>query len=133
MNFHDGLNLILLLLGLFVFYRVIKGTHQLEFWHLVSTRSADGVIYTDGDKVAQILVLIVSTWVICYLALTSNLEIWYFAAWLLYGSGMGAFSKWARAMISDRYGSAGKIPEKLDPPGTLSATTPAGGTMKMTP
>ena len=42
MIFHDGLNLILLLCGLFVFYRIIKGTQQLEFWHLISVTSADG-------------------------------------------------------------------------------------------
>ena len=133
MSFSYALNLILLLVGLLVFYRIIKGSGPLEFWHLVSTRSADGIIYTDNDKVGQMTGLVFGTWVVCWMALTHTLEIWYFAAWLLYASGMGAFSKWARAMISDRYGSRGKEPEKTDQPGTISATTPAGGTMKMTP
>lgn len=104
-------NLILLLCGLLVFYRVVSGDNPLEFWHLISTKSADGVVYVDNDKVGQVTVLLFSTWVIGWLTMTAKLEIWYFAAWLLYGSGMGAFSKWARAMISDRYGAKGKEPE----------------------
>ena len=98
-------NLILLLCGLLVFYRIVSGDNPLEFWHLISTKSTDGVVYVDNDKVGQVLVLLFSTWVIGWLTMTAKLEIWYFAAWLLYGSGMGAFSKWARAMISDRYGA----------------------------
>jgi len=103
-NFHDGLNLILLLLGLLVFYRIIKGTGSLEFWHLLSTKSADGIIYTDNDKVGQMTGLVFGTWIVCWLALTNNLTPYYFAIWLVYAAGMGAFAKWARAFITDRFG-----------------------------
>lgn len=104
MNFHDGLNLILLLLGLLVFYRIVNGNNPLQFWHLISTTSEDNKVFIDNDKVGQLTVLIFSTWVICWLALTKDLNIYYFAAWLVYGAGMGAFAKWARAFITDRFG-----------------------------
>lgn len=104
MDFHDGFNLILLLLGLLVFYRIINGKSDLEFWHLISARSADGKIYVDNDKVGQLTVLIFSTWVICWLTLTKLLTIYFFAAWLLYGAGMGAFAKWARALLTSKFG-----------------------------
>lgn len=123
MNFHDALNLILLLLGLFVFYRIVKGAKHLEFWHLVSTKAADGVIYTDNDKVGQLTGLIFGTWIVCWLALTSDLTPYYFAIWLVYAAGMGAFAKWARAFITDRFGSKGKVPEPEPTPQVTTTTT----------
>lgn len=104
MSFHDGLNLILLLLGLLVFYRVIGGNNPLEFWHLISAKSADGKVYVDNDKVGQLVGLAFGTWVICWLALTEHLTVYYFGVWLVYAAGMGAFAKWARAFITDRFG-----------------------------
>jgi len=103
-SFHDALNLILLLLGLLVFYRVVNGDNPLEFWHLVSSRSADGIVYADNDKIGQLTGLVFSTWVICWLALTKELTVYYFGVWLVYAAGMGAFAKWARAFITDRFG-----------------------------
>lgn len=123
MNFHEALNLILLLLGLLIFYRVVGDRdNPLEYWHLVSTRSADGVVYTDNDKVGQLTGLIFGTWVICWLALTGDLTTYYFAIWLVYAAGMGAFAKWARAFITDRFGSKGKQPEP-EPPAPPQVTT----------
>lgn len=108
MNFHDGLNLILLLLGLLVFYRIVGGKNPLEYWHLISTKAADGIVYLDNDKVGQLTGLIFGTWVICWLALTGHLSVYYFGVWLVYAAGMGAFAKWARAFITDRFGKAAK-------------------------
>lgn len=122
MNFHDGLNLILLLCGLLVFYRIIKGAQKLEFWHLLSTRSADGIIYTDNDKVGQMTGLIFGTWIVCWLALTNELTVYYFGVWLIYAAGMTAFAKWARAFVTDRFGSKGKQPES-DPQPLVKTTT----------
>lgn len=136
MSAEYAFNLVVLLLLALTFYRVVHAAaNELEFWHLLSTRSADGRIYLDNDKIGQMAGLVFGTWIVCWLAYTNHLTIYYFAAWLLYASGMGAFSKWARAMIADRYGAKGKEPEKLpDPPGTISATSgPAGSTMKVTP
>ncbi len=108
MNFHDALNLILLLLGLLVFYRVVNGNNPLEFWHLVSTKSADGIIYTDNDKIGQLTGLIFGTWVMSFLTLTVKALDWYFVAclaiWFIYCAGMAAFGKWARAFVTDRFG-----------------------------
>lgn len=123
MNFYDGLNLILLLCGLFVFYRIIKGTKQLEFWHLISVTSADGKVWTDNDKVGQMTGLVFSTWAICWLALTNELTSYYFAIWLIYAAGMTAFAKWARAVVADRFGSKGKEPEPAPPSTTTTTTT----------
>ena len=122
MNFHDALNLILLLLGLLVFYRIIKNTEKLEFWHLISVTSADGKIWTDNDKVGQLTGLIFGTWVICWLALTGDLTVYYFGVWLIYAAGMTAFAKWARAFVTDRFGGKGKEPEP-PPPSTVTTTT----------
>jgi len=122
-NFHDALNLILLLLGLLVFYRIIKGTAQLEFWHLISVTSADGKVWTDPDKVGQLTGLIFSTWVICWLALTQDLTVYYFGVWLVYAAGMGAFAKWARAFITDRFGKAPVKPEPESAQVTTTTTT----------
>ena len=123
MTFHDGLNLILLLLGLLVFYRIIHGKNPLEFWHMVSAKSADGTIYVDNDKVGQLTGLIFSTWVICFLALTKQLTVYFFGAWLIYAAGMGAFAKWARAFITDRFGRSGKEPEPPQQPMIKTTTT----------
>lgn len=123
MSFHDGLNLILLLCGLLVFYRIIKGTQQLEFWHLISTTAADGKIWTDNDKVGQMTGLIFGTWVVCWLALTNELTVYFFGVWLIYAAGMTAFAKWARAFVTDRFGSKGKQPEPEPPQVTTTTTT----------
>lgn len=120
MIFHDALNLILLLLGLLVFYRIVNGNNPLEWWHLVSTKSADGIVYFENDKVGQMTGLIFGTWVICWLALTNELTPYYFAIWLVYAAGMTAFAKWARAFITDRFGSKGKHQE---PDATVTTTT----------
>ena len=113
MDMQHAFNLIALLVLLLVFYRVVKSDdNDLEFWHLLSTRSADGKVYVDNEKVGQLVGLLFGTWIVCWLAYTGKLEILYFAVWLLYASGMGAFSKWARAMIADRYGRKGKRPEE---------------------
>ena len=122
MNFHDALNLILLLLGLFVFYRVVKNTEKLEFWHLISVTSADGKVWTDNDKVGQLTGLVFGTWIICWLALTKELTVYYFGVWLIYAAGMTAFAKWARAFVTDRFGAKGKEPES-PPPSTTTTTT----------
>lgn len=123
MIFHDALNLILLLLGLLVFYRIMRGKNPLEVWHLISTKSADGIIYVDNDKIGQLTGLIFGTWVICWLALTQELTPYYFAIWLVYAAGMGAFAKWARAFITDRFGSKGKHPEPEPQPLVTTTTT----------
>ena len=123
MTFHDALNLILLLLGLLVFYRIMRGKNPLEVWHMVSARSADGIVYVDNDKVGQLTGLIFGTWVICWLALTGDLTPYYFAIWLVYAAGMGAFAKWARAFITDRFGAKGKQPEPEPPQVTTTTTT----------
>jgi len=47
----------------------------------------------------------------------------YFAIWLVYAAGMGAFAKWARAFITDRFGSKGKQPEPEPPQVTTTTTT----------
>lgn len=120
MNFHDALNLILLCLGLLVFYRIIHGTGPLQFWHMVSAKSADGIIYVDNDKVGQLTGLVFGTWVICWLALTQELTVYYFGVWLVYAAGMGAFAKWARAFITDRFG---KSPSKQEPDTATVTTT----------
>ena len=126
MNFHDGLNLILLLLGLLVFYRVIKNTEKLEFWHLISVTSADGKIWTDNDKIGQMTGLVFSTWVISYITLTVKILDGYYVAcvsiWLIYCAGMTAFGKWARAVVSDRFS---KTPQRPEPeaPSTVTTTT----------
>jgi hypothetical protein len=135
-NTSEAFNLILLLIIVLAFYRTVNSEkNKLEFWHALSTRSADGVIYFDNDKIGQMTGLLFSTWIVCWLAYTDHLTIYYFGAWLLYASGMGAFSKWARAMITSRYGAKDKEPDKArDPSGTISATsTPTGSTMKITP
>lgn len=121
MNFHDALNLILLLCGAFVLYRLVNGNNPLQWWHLVSTRSADGDVYFDNDKVGQMTGLIFGTWVICWLALTTELTPYYFAIWLIYAAGMTAFAKWARALLTDRFGSKGREPEPK--PSTITTTT----------
>lgn len=123
MSFHDALNLILLLLGLFIFYRIVKGAKPLEFWHLISVTSANGQVWTDPDKVGQLTGLVFGTWVICYLTLKGDLTIYLFGAWLIYAAGMGAFAKWARAFITDRFGSKGKVPEPPEPVGVVTTTT----------
>ena len=123
MTFHDALNLILLLLGLLVFYRIMRGKNPLEVWHMVSAKSADGVVYVDNDKVGQLTGLIFGTWVICWLALTGDLTPYYFAIWLVYAAGMGAFAKWARAFITDRFGAKGKQPEPEPTPNVTTTTT----------
>ena len=116
-------NLVVLLILLLTLYRVVNSAqNNLKWWHLLSTRASDGVIYLDNDKVGQMTGLIFGTWVICWLAYTEKLEILYFAAWLLYASGMGAFSKWARAIIKDRYGTPQPHPPK-PPPSTTTTTT----------
>ena len=120
MSFHDGLNLILLLCGLLIFYRIVKNAEQLELWHLVSTTSADGKIWTDNDKVGQMTGLIFGTWVICWLALTGDLTVYYFGVWLIYAAGMSAFGKWSRAFVTDRFGGKGKAPE---PDAQVTTTT----------
>lgn len=105
MDAREAFNLIMLLLLIWAFYRVVDDrSNDLEFWHLYSTRAADGKIYLDLDKIGMNVGLVFSTWVIVWLTYTAKLEITYFAAWLLYASGMGAFSKWARGIISNRYG-----------------------------
>ena len=111
MNFHGGLNLILLLCGLLILNRIVNGNNPLEWWHLVSTKSADGIIYFDNDKVGQMTGLVFGTWVVCWLALTNELTVYYFGVWLIYAAGMTAFAKWARAFVTDRFGSKGKEPE----------------------
>ena len=123
MSFHDALNLILLLLGLLVFYRIMRGKNPLEVWHMVSAKSADGVVYVDNDKVGQLTGLIFGTWVICWLALTGDLTPYYFAIWMVYAAGMGAFAKWARAFITDRSGAKGKQPEPEPTPNVTTTTT----------
>lgn len=123
MNFHDALNLILLLLGLLVFYRIIKNTEKLEFWHLISVTSADGKIWTDNDKVGQLTGLIFGTWVICWLALTKELTVYYFGVWLIYAAGMTAFAKWARAFVTDRFGKSTHKPEPEQAQVTTTTTT----------
>ena len=120
MSFHDGLNLILLLCGLLIFYRIVKNAEHLELWHLVSTTSADGKIWTDNDKVGQMTGLIFGTWVICWLALTGDLTVYYFGVWLIYAAGMSAFGKWSRAFVTDRFGGKGKQPE---PDAQVTTTT----------
>ena len=122
METQHAFNLIVLLVLLLVFYRIVRNEdNELEFWHLLSTRSADGKVYVDNDKIGQLTGLLFGTWIVCWLAYTGRLEILYFAVWLLYASGMGAFSRWARAMIADRYGREGKRPE--EPPSTTTTTT----------
>ncbi|MDO8703305.1 MAG: hypothetical protein Q7J84_00015 [Sulfuricaulis sp.] len=123
MNFHDGLNLILLLLGLFVFYRLVKSAEQLEFWHLISVTSADGKIWTDNDKVGQMTGLVFGTWIVCWLALTNELTVYYFGVWLIYAAGMTAFAKWARAFVTDRFGKAPAVREPDPPPPSTTTTT----------
>ncbi len=123
MSFHDGLNLILLLIGLLVFYRIIHGDNPLKIWHLISVKSQDGNIYVDNDRVGQLTGLIFGTWVICWLALTKQLNPYYFAIWLIYAAGMTAFAKWARAFVTDRFGSKGKQPEPEQPPQVTTTTT----------
>ena len=122
MNFHDGLNLILLLCGLLIFYRIIKGAEQLEFWHLISVTSSDGKVWSDNDKVGQMTGLVFGTWIVCWLALTNELTVYYFGVWLIYAAGMTAFAKWARAFVTDRFGRA---PQKQEPeaPSTVTTTT----------
>lgn len=122
MTFHAGLNLILLLCGLFIFYRLVKGDNPLEWWHLVSTKSADGQIYFDNDKVGQMTGLVFGTWIVCWLALTQDLSVYYFGVWLIYAAGMTAFAKWARAFVTDRFGKAPHKPEP-EPPSTTTTTT----------
>lgn len=127
MNFHDGLNLILLLLGLLVFYRIIKGAQRLEFWHLISVTSADGQIWTDNDKVGQMTGLIFGTWIVCWLTLTVKVVDGYYVAalaiWLIYCAGMTAFAKWARAFVTDRFGKSPPKPEPETPQVTTTTTT----------
>ena len=122
MSFREGLNLILLLCGLLVFYRIINGKNELEFWHLVSVTSDDGKVWTDNDKVGQMVGLVFGTWIVCWLALTDELTPYYFAIWLIYAAGMTAFAKWARALVADRFGARGKQPEP-EPPSTTTTTT----------
>ena len=117
MNFYDGLNLILLLCGLFIFYRIIDGNNPLQLWHLLSVRAADGTVFTDNDKIGQMTGLVFGTWIVCWLALTAELTPYYFAIWLIYAAGMTAFAKWARAFVTDKFGSKGKEPE---PPSTTT-------------
>lgn len=124
MNFHDALNLVLLLLGLLVFYRIIKNTEKLEFWHLISITSADGKVWTDNDKVGQLTGLIFGTWIVCWLALTNELTVYYFGVWLIYAAGMTAFAKWARAFVTDKFGKNGhREPEPPPPPMVKTTTT----------
>ena len=120
MSFHDALNLILLLCGLLVFYRIIRGAQQLEFWHLISVTSADGKIWTDNDKVGQMTGLVFGTWIVCWLAYTNELTVYYFGVWLIYSAGMTAFAKWARAFVTDRFG---KAPPKTEPDPAPQVTT----------
>ena len=124
METQHAFNLVVLLVLLLTFYRVVHSNNNgLEFWHLLSPRSADGQIYLDNDKLGQLVGLMFGTWVICWMTYTEKLEILYFAAWLLYASGMGAFSKWARAMITSRYGAQQPPPKPPEPPSTTTTTT----------
>ena len=126
MNFHDALNLILLLCGLFILNRIVSGDNPLEWWHLVSTRSADGKIYFDNDKIGQMTGLVFSTWVVSYITLTVKILDGYYVAcvaiWLIYCAGMTAFGKWARAVVADRFSKAPQRPEP-EAPSTVTTTT----------
>lgn len=105
-------NLIVLLIFLLAVYRIVRDENPVEFWHFISSHAADGKVYGDLDKAGQIIGLVFSTWVVCFLAYTGGMKettgVVVFVAWLIYASGMGAFSKWARAFISSRYGKADK-------------------------
>ena len=121
MEIHVAFNLIVLLVFLLAFYRIISsGKNKLEFWHFLSSKSVDGVYHSDLDKLGQIVGLLVSTWVIVWLTYRDLIvKEWtgvaVFAAWLIYASGMGAFSKWARAFISSRYGAQHARPQSEAP------------------
>lgn len=120
---HDAFNLILLLIVVLVVYRVIHDpASPIQFWHAFSTKAADGVVYLDIDKVGMLVGLFGSSWVIGWLTYVNKLEVIYFIAWLIYCSGMGAFSKWARGIISNRYSKNGGG----DPAAALAT---AGGTI----
>lgn len=110
MDIREAFNLIILLIFLLAFYRIVRDpSNELEFWQIFSTKAADGKIYFDLDKFGQLVGLVFSTWIVTWLAYGNHLNDWtgvvIFAAWLIYASGMGAFSKWARAFITSRYAS----------------------------
>lgn len=106
------LNLLVLFVAVGVFFFIIKShDNPLKFWHLIGTRSADGVYYVDNDKVAQFCGLIFGTWVICFLTWTkteiTTEYVIVLAFWWLYCAGMTAFGKFARAFVHDKFGSKG--------------------------
>lgn len=132
MTLQQAFNLILFFAAVWAVYKIVNArNNDLEFWHAFSTRSADGRIYLDNDKIGQMTGLAFSTWIVCWLAYTKDLTIYFFAAWLIYASGMGAFSKWARAMIADRYSKPSRaVPEPMGSTETNIKTDASGTTVK---
>jgi len=61
-NLIKAMGAIVFLVLIMAFVRVVNGENDLEWWHLVSTRAADGSQYADWNKIGQGLGVVLCVW-----------------------------------------------------------------------
>lgn len=111
---------LLLLLG---FVRVMSsGDNPLEWWHLVSSRSADGVQYADWDRIGRGLGVVLCTWLPAVYVYSPKME----------AVGLAAVMGVALAYLGGVSGYAALLRSKRGEVETTKVTEPAPGPTKTT-
>jgi hypothetical protein len=123
-----AMGVIAFLVLMLAFVRVINGENDLEWWHLVSTRAADGSQYADWNKIGQGLGVVLCVWLPAVYVYSPKMEAVGLAAVmgvaLLYLGGVSGYAANLRAKRGSRETvtepAAGPVPMKT----TVTETPP---------
>jgi len=124
-----AMGVIAFLVLLLAFVRVVNGeNNDLEWWHLVSTRAADGGQYADWNKIGQGLGVVLCVWLPAVYVYSPKMEAVGLAAVmgvaLLYLGGVSGYAANLRAKRGSRETVTEPAAEPVPMKTTITETPP---------
>ena len=117
-----AIGVVAFLVLMLAFVRIVNGENDLEWWHLVSTRAADGSQYADWNKIGQGLGVVLCVWLPAVYVYSPKMEAVGLAAVmgvaLLYLGGVSGYA----ANLRSKQGSRETVTEPAAEPVPMKTT-----------